>query len=343
VRVSDFDYELPEELIAQHPPEQRSAGRLLHLPRADGANTAELCDRQVRDFPGLLKPNDLLVVNNTRVLPARMFGTKPTGGQVEILLERLLSEFTFLAQVRTSKAWREGVAVTVDGGAQIWCDGRQGQFFLLRSEMPAQQLFEQFGHMPLPPYIERPDDDNDQERYQTRFAQRVGAVAAPTAGLHFDDDMLAELDQLGIRRAQVTLHVGAGTFQPVREDDVEHHEMHAEWLEVSAETVAAIEATKAKGGRVIAVGTTVVRALESAAAANGGEIAPFSGDTEIFIYPGYEFKVIDALLTNFHLPRSTLLMLVSALAGKARILDAYRHAVEQRYRFFSYGDAMFIE
>lgn len=343
MRVSDFDYELPEELIAQHPPEQRSAGRLLYLPRADDASTAELCDRQVRDFPGLLKPNDLLVVNNTRVLPARMFGTKPTGGQVEILLERLLSEFTFLAQVRTSKAWREGVAVTVDGGAQVWCDGRQGQFFLLRSEMPAQQLFEQFGHMPLPPYIERPDDDNDQERYQTRFAQRVGAVAAPTAGLHFDDDMLAELDQLGIRRAQVTLHVGAGTFQPVREDDVEHHEMHAEWLEVSAETVAAIEATKAKGGRVIAVGTTVVRALESAAAANGGEIAPFSGDTEIFIYPGYEFKVIDALLTNFHLPRSTLLMLVSALAGKARILDAYRHAVEQRYRFFSYGDAMFIE
>lgn len=343
MRVSDFDYELPEELIAQHPPEQRSAGRLLHLPRADDASTAELCDRQVRDFPGLLKPNDLLVVNNTRVLPARMFGTKPTGGQVEVLLERLLSEFTFLAQVRTSKAWREGVAVTVDGGAQVWCDGRQGQFFLLRSEMPAQQLFEQFGHMPLPPYIERPDDDNDQERYQTRFAQRVGAVAAPTAGLHFDDDMLAELDQLGIQRAQVTLHVGAGTFQPVREDDVEHHEMHAEWLEVSAETVAAIEATKARGGRVIAVGTTVVRALESAAAANGGEIAPFSGDTEIFIYPGYEFKVIDALLTNFHLPRSTLLMLVSALAGKARILNAYRHAVEQRYRFFSYGDAMFIE
>jgi S-adenosylmethionine:tRNA ribosyltransferase-isomerase len=343
VRVSDFDYELPEELIAQHPPEQRSAGRLLHLPRVDGASTAELCDRLVRDFPGLLKPNDLLVVNNTRVLPARMFGTKPTGGQVEILLERLLSEFTFLAQVRTSKAWREGVAVTVDGGAQVWCDGRQGQFFLLRSEMPAQQLFEQFGHMPLPPYIERPDDDNDQERYQTRFAQRVGAVAAPTAGLHFDDDMLAELDQLGIQRAQVTLHVGAGTFQPVREDDVENHDMHAEWLEVSAEAIAAIEATKARGGRVIAVGTTVVRALESAAAANGGEMAPFSGDTEIFIYPGFEFKVIDALLTNFHLPRSTLLMLVSALAGKERILQAYRHAVDQRYRFFSYGDAMFIE
>lgn len=337
MRVSDFDYDLPAELIAQFPPEQRSAGRLLHLKRKSG----DFVDRHVVDLPDLLSPNDLLVVNNTKVLPARIMGSKPTGGQVEIMLERLLDEHRFLAQVRTSKAWRADVAVTVEGGSQVWCEGRQDSFFILRSELPAQILFQAHGHMPLPPYIERADDASDAERYQTRFARHLGAVAAPTAGLHFDDELLSRLDALGIQRAQVTLHVGAGTFQPVREDDVEKHQMHAEWLEVPEATVQAIRQTKERGGRVVAVGTTVVRALESAAA--DGELKASAGDTEIFIYPGYEFRVVDALMTNFHLPKSTLLMLVSALAGKSAILRAYRHAVEQGYRFFSYGDAMLIE
>lgn len=343
MQLSDFDYDLPAELIAQFPPAERSAGRLLQLARSTG----QWQDRMVRDLPELLRPDDLLVVNNTRVLPARIHGHKPSGGQVEILLERLLDEHRFVAQVRTSKAWRPDVAVTVEGGSRVWCEGRQDAFFILRSEQVAQQLFEQHGHMPLPPYIERADQAADQERYQTRFARHAGAVAAPTAGLHFDDALLAALDQRGVRRTSITLHVGAGTFQPVRVDDVAEHQMHAEWISVDADCVDAIRATRAAGGRVVAVGTTVVRALESAAQAaeqaGASELQAFSGDTRIFIYPGYRFRLVDVLMTNFHLPRSTLLMLVSALAGREQTLAAYRHAVAEAYRFFSYGDAMLIE
>ncbi|GAB4191622.1 MAG: tRNA preQ1(34) S-adenosylmethionine ribosyltransferase-isomerase QueA [Wenzhouxiangellaceae bacterium] len=341
MQLSDFDYDLPEELIAQHPPKDRAAGRLLHVEPPTATTLLALHDRLVRDLPSLLRQDDLLVVNNTRVLPARLFGQKDSGGKVEILLERLLDEQRFLAQVRTSKPWREGVAVTVEGGAKVWCEGRADQFFVLRSDGPAAVMFEQHGHMPLPPYIQRQDELADRERYQTRFAEHHGAVAAPTAGLHFDEALLQALDEHGIRRVAVTLHVGAGTFQPVRVDNVAEHRMHAEWLSVDQSVVDAVAATRAAGGRVVAVGTTVVRALESAA--SEGELKAHSGDTEIFIYPGYQFRVVDALITNFHLPKSTLLMLVSALAGHDTILTAYRHAVAQRYRFFSYGDAMFID
>lgn len=336
LQLSDFDYHLPAELIAQYPPQDRAAGRLLQVSR----DSDKRVDRHIRDLPQLLSPGDLLVVNNTKVIAARLHGYKPSGGRVEILLERLLDEYRFLAMVRSSKPWRDNVAVQVEGGGKLWCEGRENEFFIVRSENPALALFEQAGHMPLPPYIERQDDDADRERYQTRFARHPGAVAAPTAGLHFDDELLKALAERGVETVELTLHVGAGTFQPVRVDDVATHQMHAEWISVPQHVVEAIAQTRARGGRVVALGTTVVRALESAAAS--GQLAAFEGDTRIFIYPGYAFRVVDALITNFHLPRSTLLMLVSAFAGRERMLSAYHHAVARRYRFFSYGDAMFI-
>jgi S-adenosylmethionine:tRNA ribosyltransferase-isomerase len=292
-------------------------------------------------LPGLLDPGDLLVFNNTRVIPARLFGRKQTGGRVEVMIERLLSDEECLAQLRMSKPLREGGRVIVGEGSELFMVGREEGFFRLRAAGGGlSALLEAHGHMPLPPYIEREDTPADRERYQTVYASEPGAVAAPTAGLHFDETVLESLAARDVERAEVTLHVGAGTFQPVRCDDIEDHRMHAEYLEVTQAVCAAVQRTRERGGRVIAVGTTAVRSLETAA--RDGGLRPFSGDSRIFIYPGYRFRVIDGLLTNFHLPESTLLMLVSALAGRERVLSAYRHAVEQRYRFFSYGDAMLI-
>jgi S-adenosylmethionine:tRNA ribosyltransferase-isomerase len=337
LKRSDFHFDLPPELIAQQPLARRSDSRLLHLQRANSA-PQDCC---MRDLPTLLRAGDLLVFNNTKVLPARLFATKPTGGRVEILVERMLDETRCLAQVRASKTPKPGSVLLLEDGSELEVQGRQDEFFVLRSQQKGlAAVMEKLGHMPLPPYIERPDDKNDLERYQTIYASKPGAVAAPTAGLHFDEELLQALDQHGVQRTQITLHVGAGTFQPVRVEDIEDHHMHAEYLEVPAEVCEAIAATRARGGRVIAVGTTSVRSLETAAA--GGELQPFAGDSRIFIYPGYRFRVVDGMLTNFHLPESTLLMLVSAFAGLEAIRKAYAHAVAQRYRFFSYGDAMLL-
>jgi S-adenosylmethionine:tRNA ribosyltransferase-isomerase len=338
---SDFYFELPPELIAQHPTVDRGASRLLCVDAA----RAQLRDRQFSDLPDLLRAGDLLVFNDTRVIPARLHGEKESGGKVEVLVERVLDVHHVLAHVRASKSPKPGNRLRLEGCLDAEVLGREGDLFKIRFDDPREvlEILDAHGHMPLPPYIEREDAEQDRERYQTVYAQRPGAVAAPTAGLHFDEAMLEKLQVLGVNTTQVTLHVGAGTFQPVRVDDIREHHMHSETIEVSADTVAAIEKTRAVGGRVIAVGTTSVRALESAAQANDGILAPFSGETEIFMYPGYEFLTIDAMLTNFHLPESTLIMLVSAFAGHELIMEAYRHAVEQRYRFFSYGDAMFIE
>ena len=338
MRRSDFHFDLPRELIADRPLEKRSASRLLCL----NGRTGEHADRRFSDLAELLQPGDLLVLNDTRVVPARLFGRKETGGQVEILVERFMDEAAVLAHVRASKSPRPGTRVELEGGGAARVEGREADLFRLRFETdePVLDYLGRHGHMPLPPYIERPDEDADRERYQTVYARRPGAVAAPTAGLHFDAELLDDLDARGVKTAFVTLHVGAGTFQPVREDDLDQHRMHSEYLEVSKETCAAVAETRAAGKRVVGVGTTVVRALESAAA--GGELRPFAGDTEIFIKPGYRFRVIDALVTNFHLPESTLIMLVSAFAGYDHVMNAYRHAVAERYRFFSYGDAMFL-
>ncbi len=345
MKTSDFDYELPEDLIAQAPLPQRSASRLLMVPPAGGA----LVDLHVRDLPGLLQPGDLLVFNDTRVIPARLSGRKQSGGQVEVLVERLLPDARARVQLRASKAPRAGTRIVLDGGGQAEVLGREGEFFVLRFEVdgPLGQWLEQAGRLPLPPYIRRAPGSEDAERYQTVFARRDGAVAAPTAGLHFDAGLLEALDRRGVDTGHVTLHVGAGTFQPVRVEDVREHTMHSEWLEVDAALVEKVRRTRAAGGRVVAVGTTVVRALESAwyrgdDAPAQGELRPFTGETRIFIYPGREVHSVDGLVTNFHLPQSTLLMLVSAIAGRERVLDAYRHAVAQRYRFFSYGDAMLL-
>jgi S-adenosylmethionine:tRNA ribosyltransferase-isomerase len=337
MRKDQFTFDLPPELIAQHPLPDRRASRLLCLGRRHGTVT----HRQFMDLPGLLHPGDLLVFNDTRVIPARLFARKPTGGQVEILLERMLGGQRCLAQLRVSKKPAVGMRLQLDGGGELEVLGREGPFYelaLVSGDLAA--TLEAQGHMPLPPYIEREDEAADRDRYQTVYARKPGAVAAPTAGLHFDDETLAALDAAGVERAFVTLHVGAGTFQPVRADNIEDHEMHAEQLEVSAAVCDAIVRTKARGGRVIAVGTTCVRSLETAAA--DGDLKPFTGDSRLFIYPGYEFRVVDALITNFHLPESTLLMLVSALAGREAVLAAYQAAVRERYRFFSYGDAMLI-
>jgi S-adenosylmethionine:tRNA ribosyltransferase-isomerase len=381
----DFAYELPPELIAQTPLAERSASRLLVLEGAEGRPAPRDCT--MHDFPGLLRPGDLLVFNDTKVVAARLLGTKPSGGRVEIFLERVVGTREAVVQLRASKPIREGLDVTTAGGV-VRVLGRQDDLWRVEFPGSALEFFEQWGDVPLPPYIHRTADANDRERYQSIFARERGAVAAPTASLHFDSQLIREIEARGVSRAFVTLHVGAGTFQPVRTDDLESHVMHAERVSVSAATCEAINKTRAEGGRVVAVGTTVVRALESAAlaarapgGASGPTAAPargaptaavtaaptatpaaamtaapsptacaaaglppsgWSGETRLFIRPGFDFQVIDALLTNFHLPESTLLMLVCAFAGKDPVLAAYEHAVRARYRFFSYGDAMFL-
>jgi S-adenosylmethionine:tRNA ribosyltransferase-isomerase len=340
MRVADLAFDLPEELIAKFPMPERSASRLLHL---DG-NTGALNDLHFTDLFDLVEEGDLMVFNNTRVVPARVYGHKASGGKLEILLERMLDDKRMLAHVRSSKSPKPGSEIELDGGYLLKMLARHDALFELelQGDGTILSMLEAVGHMPLPPYIDRPDEDADKERYQTVYSKTPGAVAAPTAGLHFDQALLQKLAAKGIKQAFVTLHVGAGTFQPVRVDDVQKHHMHSEWANVPADVVAAIRATKAAGKRVIAVGTTSVRSLESAAKFNGGDIQPFCGDTDIFIYPGFEFKVVDAMVTNFHLPESTLIMLVSAFAGFEHVMPAYQHAVAQKYRFFSYGDAMFV-
>ena len=337
--LDDFLYDLPEAQVAQHPPQTRTASRLLTLEGATG----EFADRQFTDFPSLLKPGDCLVFNDTRVIPARLFGQKDSGGQVEVMVERLLDSRRAKVQIRASKALKPGRRIEFGEGLALLVLGRDeaGFYEVARADGGAlAELLEQIGHIPLPPYITRAEEKVDAERYQTVYARQPGAVAAPTAGLHFDAAMLADLREAGIEQTFVTLHVGAGTFQPVRTERIEDHRMHAEYLEVSPATCELIARTRAAGGRVVAVGTTSVRALESAAA--GGELAPYHGDTRLFITPGSPFRVVDALLTNFHMPGSTLLMLVAAFAGHQPVMSAYRHAVTAGYRFFSYGDAMWL-
>ena len=340
--LQDFNFDLPAELIAQTPAEQRSASRLLTLDGRDGSYR----DRQFREFPQLLEPRDLLVFNDTRVIPARVFGSKESGGRVEILLERALSDRVALAHVRASKGLREGARVQLAGGQQARMLGREEDLFRLEFSCDLTAFFEAHGEIPLPPYIKRPAQDSDRERYQTVYSRSLGAIAAPTAGLHFDAAMFEALAARSVRHCFVTLHVGAGTFAPIRDPQIDKHRMHAEYLEVSEATCKAIVETRAAGGRVVAVGTTVVRSLETAAqqaAANGAAmIEPYRGITRIFIRPGHRFRAVDALLTNFHLPASTLLMLCSAFVGREALLAAYAHAVQARYRFFSYGDAMFL-
>jgi S-adenosylmethionine:tRNA ribosyltransferase-isomerase len=337
MQLSDFHYDLPQSLIAQQPTARRGDSRLLCLARASD----EAIDRQFGDLTQLLRRGDLLVFNDTRVLPARLHGVKETGGRIEVLIERLASEDLALAHVRSSKSPRPGSRILI-GETWLRMEGREEDLFCLRAESGSfASLMAAHGHMPLPPYIQRADNELDQERYQTVFGDRPGAVAAPTAGLHFDRPMLDRLADMGVENARVTLHVGAGTFQPVREQDLDHHKMHSEWLEVGQETVRAGARARARGGRVVAIGTTSVRSLETAAA--NGYLKPYRGDTRLFIRPGYRFRVVDVLLTNFHLPESTLLMLVCAFAGYERTMAAYRHAVQAQYRFFSYGDAMFLE
>jgi S-adenosylmethionine:tRNA ribosyltransferase-isomerase len=339
LKRSDFHYALPAELIASEPLPERSASRLLLLPPAP----AGLEDRLIRELPDLLAPGDLLVLNDTRVIPARLHGQKSTGGRVEILIERIVGQHEAIAQLGVSKPPKPGAQIQLDAGGEMEVLERDGAFYRLRllASEGFDHLLARAGHLPLPHYMGREARADDAERYQTVFARHAGAVAAPTAGLHFDTPLLDELRQRGVQFGHVTLHVGAGTFSPVRSDDVREHRMHSEWLNVGAELVEQVRRTRAAGHRVVAVGTTVVRALETAS--QGGELRPFAGDTQIFIFPGYRIRSVDALLTNFHLPESTLLMLVSAFAGRERVLDAYRHAVEQRYRFFSYGDAMLLQ
>lgn len=338
MKLSDFDYDLPKALIAQYPTKDRTGSRLLVVER----HGTTVQDKQFPDVIDFLNPGDLLVFNNTKVIPARLFGQKASGGKVEILVERLLDEQRILAHVRSSKSPKPGTELLLADVIKVTVIKRHDDLFELafNPEKTALEWLEQYGHMPLPPYIERSDEHDDAERYQTVYAKHQGAVAAPTAGLHFDAPLLAKLAEKGVNTAEITLHVGAGTFQPVRVDDIKTHKMHSEWIDVPESVCQAIAATKANGGRVIAVGTTSVRSLESAA--QSGELKPFQGDTDIFIYPGYEFRVIDGLLTNFHLPESTLIMLVSAFASYATTMNAYQHAVEQQYRFFSYGDAMLL-
>ena len=337
MQTSDFHFDLPEELIAQHPPEQRGDSRLLHV----NGETGSLHDRHFSDLPDLLEPGDLLVFNNTRVMKARLFGAKETGGRVEILVERLLEADRAQVHIRASKSPKPGSAIEVDGHL-LEVVGRDDSLFELHCpDASFPELMDRHGHMPLPPYITRPDAMEDMERYQTVYAEREGAVAAPTAGLHFTPEMLSMLRQKGVRTAHVTLHVGAGTFQPVRVESLDEHVMHSEWLEVTQAVCDSVGETRASGHRVVAVGTTSMRALESASAS--GELRPMTGDTRLFITPGYRFRSVDMMLTNFHLPESTLMMLVCAFGGYDTMMRAYRHAVEERYRFFSYGDAMLIE
>jgi S-adenosylmethionine:tRNA ribosyltransferase-isomerase len=336
MRRADFIYALPKELIAQHPLAERAASRLLTL----NGGTGELGDRKFEELPTLLRAGDVLVLNDTRVLPARLHGRKASGGSCEILLERIIGERRIVAQARASKGFARGTRIMLPDGAQATVIGRRDDLYELELDRAASDYFERHGSMPLPPYVARTADATDRERYQTVYAERPGAVAAPTAGLHFDPPMLRRIELAGVSIARLTLHVGAGTFQPLRVDDLALHRMHSERFEVPAATVDAVAAARRRGGRVIAVGTTVVRSLESAAA--GGTLVPCAGETDIFIRPGHQFRVVDALLTNFHLPESTLLILVAAFAGREAVLAAYHHAIARRYRFYSYGDAMFV-
>lgn len=352
MKTSDFTFDLPVELIAQAPLPERSASRLLHVD----SESSVLSHLGFRDLPTLLSDRDLLVFNNTRVLPARLFAQKQTGGRVEILIERMLSDGNALAHVRASKSPKEGALLLITQDADsdvsdltVRVVGREGSLFVLTPESGSiKDMMRRFGHMPLPHYIERADTAEDRERYQTLYGRQVGAVAAPTAGLHFDQALLDQLDAAGIQKAEVTLHVGAGTFQPVRVENIADHTMHSEHVEVDQTCVDAVQGCRERGGRVVAIGTTAVRSLESAARQQTGgatteaTIQPFHGDTDIFLYPGCEFRVVDAMVTNFHLPESTLMMLVSAFAGIETIRHAYQAAIDNRYRFFSYGDAMFL-
>lgn len=339
MKLSDFHFDLPEDLIAHYPALRRTDSRLLCLNKESG----ELRHRLFPDLLDMLQPEDLMIFNNTRVIPARLFGKKESGGQVEVLLERVMDEHRAVAQIKASKSPGPGSKILFEvEGEEVFAqvEGREEGFFTLCFSQSVMSLSEKAGHMPLPPYIKREDELADRDRYQTVYGVKKGAVAAPTAGLHFDDEFLAAIQNKGVSSAMVTLHVGAGTFQPVRTETIEEHRMHAEFVEVNEEVCRQVKQCRERGGRVVAVGTTSVRCLETAA--RSGEIMPFKGDTRIFIYPGYQFKAVDALLTNFHLPESTLIMLVSAFAGRENILAAYREAVKEKYRFFSYGDAMFI-
>ncbi len=346
MRRTDFTFELPEELIAQQPVAERTASRLLVL---DG-QTGIMDDKVFTDFIDFLQAGDVLVFNNTQVIPARLHGNKASGGKIEVLVERIVDEHVALAHIRASKSPKPGTELTFEQGVTAEVTGRDGDLFIVKFNHNKQEqntvldILDAIGHMPLPPYIQRKDESFDQERYQTVYAKKPGAVAAPTAGLHFDETMLQQLSTKGIEQIHVTLHVGAGTFQPVRVDDLKDHHMHKEWIELTAENCEKINKAKQQSRRIIAVGTTSVRCLESAAlfADDDGKLKPYTGETDIFITPGYDFKVIDALVTNFHLSESTLLMLVSAFAGYENIKNAYQHAIKEKYRFFSYGDAMFL-
>ncbi|MDF2444956.1 MAG: S-adenosylmethionine:tRNA ribosyltransferase-isomerase [Moraxellaceae bacterium] len=342
MKLSDFHFDLPDELIARHPMAERSASRLLQVDGRSGSRR----HGAFADLPGLLAPGDLLVLNDTRVMPARLFGQKPSGGRVEILVERITGAQEALVHLRASKPPKPGAVIDFPAGVQAEMRERVDALFLLRFSAPLMPLLQAHGEIPLPPYMTRAPESSDSERYQTVYAHpdKTASAAAPTAGLHFDERILAALEARGIEKTFVTLHVGAGTFQPVRVEDVTSHRMHREWLSVSPATVAAVRAAKARGNRVVAVGTTSVRSLETAARSAGpGEwLNPYEGETDIFIYPGYDWRVVDALVTNFHLPESTLLMLVCAFAGYDNVMAAYREAVAERYRVFSYGDAMFL-
>lgn len=335
MKTSDFHFDLPDRLIAKRPPAQRRDSRLLVLDRSRGIyheNFPHLLD--------LLESGDLLVFNNTRVIPARVFGRKETGGAVEVLVERLVNDNQVLAHVRASKSPKAGSKLILDGENKVEVQGREGEFFILQADRPWMSILDSVGHMPLPPYIDRDDELEDKERYQTVYSKEIGAVAAPTAGLHFDQELLDQLSDKGVDLAELTLHVGAGTFQPVRVDDPLEHKMHSEWMSLDDTMVKQIAKTRTNGGRVVAVGTTAVRCMETASAS--GTLKAYTGETDIFIYPGYKFQTVDAMITNFHLPESTLMMLVSAFSGYEEIMAAYKDAVNQSYRFFSYGDAMFL-
>jgi S-adenosylmethionine:tRNA ribosyltransferase-isomerase len=342
MQLSDFHYELPKELIALYPQAERSASRLLCLDRDNG----QIAHQTFSDLPSLLSADDLIVFNNTKVMPARLHGHKASGGKVELLIERITDTHNAICQIRASKSPKPGTQISIAEGVWLEVTGREESFFLISSgDKPLLALLDEHGHMPLPPYIERDDESFDRERYQTLFAERPGAVAAPTAGLHFDEGLLKTIRDKGIAVGYVTLHVGAGTYQPVRVDDIQNHKMHSEYLEVDELVCEQIRACRDRGGKVIAVGTTCVRSLETAAMKareQGLEMAPYAGDTDIFIYPGKDFHCVDAMVTNFHLPESTLLMLVSAFTSREIIMSAYAEAIKERYRFFSYGDAMFI-
>ena len=342
MKLSDFSYDLPPELIAQEALAERSASRLLHLDT--NQKPAKVLDKQFNDILDLINPNDLLIFNNTRVIPARLIGEKETGGKVEVMIERVIDTNRAMAHVRANKSPKAGGRLLLENAINAEVIARHDTLFEIsfQHHLSVYEILEEFGHIPLPPYIEREDTEADKERYQTVFAEEIGAVAAPTAGLHFTPELLQALADKGVETAKVTLHVGAGTFLPVRVDNLEDHVMHAEWVEVDHATCDAVAACKARGGKVVAVGTTSVRSLESAAKGTG-TIQPFTGDTQLFITPGFKFNVVDAMITNFHVPESTLLMLVSAFSGYENIMNAYHHAVREKYRFFSYGDAMFLE